>query len=85
MSNTLNKHITVLGYAGKTWLALLSPGVGVSLFSVTSTPFGIASSIIGLVFLATNRIIKLFLKTTGKKKNRKIVLLIRRKLKVYKK
>ena len=74
MSNTLNKHITALDNAGKTWLILLGLGVSVSLFSFTSiigTPAGIASAIIGLVFLLTNRIIKLFPKTIGKKKTQK--------------
>ena len=51
-------------------LALSGAGSGVSLFSfktVIGTPAGIASAIISLVLLVTDRIIKHFLKAMAKK------------------
>ena len=51
-------------------LVLSGTGSGVSLFSFTTvigTPAGIASAIISLVLIVTNKIIKHFLKTMAKK------------------
>ena len=71
MSNTLNKYITSLEYVGKTLVVLSDTCSDVSLFSFTAaigTLVGVASTSISLVFLVSNGIIKIFLKTMGMKK-----------------
>ena len=76
MSKALNKYITELDFADKTLLVLSGAASGVSLFSfitVIGTYVGTASASICLVFPANNGIVKMFLKTMGKKnKHRKI-------------
>ena len=71
MSKTLNK----------THRSIMLTGSGVSLFSFTTvigTPVGIVSVSLSLVFLITNGIVNMFLKTMGNKKNKHI-----RKKKLY--
>ena len=85
MSQTLNKCITALDFADKILLVLSDAGSGVSLLSFTTvsgTLVGIASASICLVFPVSNGIVRMFLKTMGKKNNNhsKIDLLVRSKL-----
>ena len=85
MSKTLNKFITAIDYADKSLLVLSGTSSGVFLCSfstVIGMPVRIASASISLMFLISNAIVKMFLKTMGKKKNkhRKIACLARVKL-----
>ena len=71
MSRALNKYITSFDYAGTTLLVSLVASSGVSLCSFTTvigTPVGITSDNISLVFLISNRIVTMFLKTMVRKK-----------------
>ena len=66
-----NNYVTARNYAQKTVFILSGAGSGVSYFSFTAvfgTPIGIANAGISLVFLIINRIVKMFLKTMGRKK-----------------
>ena len=91
MSKTLNKYIVALNYAEKA--VLVFPGASSSIClccfaTAIGTLVDIAIAIVGLVFFIINGIIKMFLKTTGKKKtnkHRKIALLARCKLSSIKK
>ena len=77
---TPNKYITALDYAGKTLLLLsvASSGVFLHLFTtITGTPVGNKAASISLVFLISNEVIKMFLKTMNISK---IALLARSKL-----
>lgn len=68
---TFNKFITALDYAEKTLLVLSSASSGNCLCSLTTifgTPVGIANASINLVFLISNGIAKMFLKTVGRVK-----------------
>ena len=70
LSMTFNNYITALIYAEKGWLVLTGASICISLRSFTiviGTLVGIKSASISLVFLISNWIIKMFLKT-GKKK-----------------
>ena len=84
MSKALNKCLTLLDYTNNALLVLSVAGRAVSLFKYTTvicTSVGIASACISLVFLVTDGIVDMFLKTIGGEyKHRKIVLLARSKL-----
>ena len=70
VSIVTNKYITALDYAAKTLLVLSAASSGVYLCSfvtVIELPVGIASTIIGLVFLVGNAILRTFLKLMTKK------------------
>ena len=65
------------------YLYLLGASSGVSLWSfatVISAPVGITSGSISLVFLVSNGILKTFLETTGKKRNKRFACKIVRKI-----
>ena len=65
-SKTLNNYMTVLSYVGKTLLFLPGVGSGASTFqfaTVVRAPTGIACASFSLVFLASNGILKIYLKT----------------------
>ena len=67
----LSKYIKALDYADKTLIVLPGTSSGVSLCSftsATSTPVRITSANISLVFLISNGIVKIFLKTMGRKR-----------------
>ena len=71
MSKTLNNYIVALNYAEKA--VLVFPGASGSIClccfaTAIGTLVDIAIAIVGLVFSIINGIIKMFLKTTGKKK-----------------
>ena len=72
MSNTLiNNYITALDYAGKTLMVLSGATSGVSLCLFTTiigTSFGITSASISLVFLISNGIVRMYLKTMRRQK-----------------
>ena len=70
MSKTLNEYITARDYANKTLLVLSggSSGVSLCLFN-TVIITRITSAGISLVFLISNGIFKMLLKTMGRKKN----------------
>ena len=85
ISKRLNKYTTALDFVEKALVLLSGAGSGVSLFSCTTaigTLVGVASASVSLVFLISNGIVKMFLKTMGRNKNkhRKIALLVRSKL-----
>ena len=85
INKTLNTYFTLPYYADKTLLVLPDAGSGVSLclFSTAvSKPIGIANASISLVFPTGNGILKICLKTMGRKRNnpRKIDLQARSKL-----
>lgn len=79
MRKTLNKYIRALSYADKTLLAVVSL---CPFATVVGAPVGIAIASVSLVFHEGNRILKVYLKTMGRKRNkhRKIILLDRSKL-----
>ena len=65
---------SALDYADKTLLIFSGSSSSISFCSFTAifgTPVGIVSASISLVFHISNRIIKVFLKTMGKKKTNK--------------
>ena len=71
MSRALNKYVTSFDCGGITLLVSLVASSGVSLCSFTTvigTPVGITSANISLVFLISNRIVTMFLKTMVRKK-----------------
>ena len=71
MSRALNKYITSFDYAGKTLLVSLAASSGVYLCSFTTVigiPVGITRASISLVFLISNGIVRMFLKTMVRKK-----------------
>ena len=71
MVKTINKYITTLNSASKTLLVLSSASSGYSLCSFTTvigTIVGIVSTSSSLVFLISNGVVKMFLKTMGDKK-----------------
>ena len=85
MIKTLYKCITDLDCANKTLLVWLGTSSGVSIWSITTVvdmSVGIDTASISLVFLISNYITKMFLKTMGKreKKDRKIAFLAGSKL-----
>ena len=68
MSKALNKCLTLLDYTNNALLVLSVAGRAVSLFKYTTvicTSVGIASACISLVFLVTDGIVDMFLKTIG--------------------
>ena len=74
MSKKLSKYMTTLHYTDKALLVLSGASNDVSLCSFTTAidaPVVIASANICLVFLTSNGNLKTFLKTMGKKKNKK--------------
>ena len=74
MSLIFSKYITALDHAGSTLLFLLGASSGVSLCSFTTiinTHIGIVITSISIVFFVSNAIVKMFLKTTGRKKYKK--------------
>ena len=83
MSKALKKYTIALVYADNTLFVLLGRSSGVFICSFTTVTEMIASVSINLVFLISNNIVKIFLKTMRRKKNkhRKIALLGRSKLK----
>lgn len=68
---TLNKYITALDYADKTFLILSGASSLNSFWSFTfiiGTPIGVVSASVSLVFLIRNGIAEMFLKTMGREK-----------------
>ena len=68
----LNKYITSLNYAGKTFLLLSGANSGVSLCSFTAVidaPVGIANTNFSLVLLIRNGIVKKSFRTMERIKN----------------
>ena len=68
MRKTLNKYITTLAYAGKTPLVLSDENSGVSICSFTTVIGGIVSASAMLVFLMSDWIFRMFLKTMKRMK-----------------
>ena len=62
MSKALNKCLTILDYTNNALLVLSVAGKAVT---VICTSVGIASACISLVFLVTDGIVDMFLKTIG--------------------
>ena len=73
MSKILDKHITALDYERKILLLFSGTCSGVSLYLFTtaiSTPIGLASASISLVFFISNGIIEMFLNLMKRKINK---------------
>ena len=68
MCKTLNKYITTLAYADKTPLVLSNEKSGVSLCSFTTVIGGIVSASAMRVFLMSDWIFEMFLKTMKRMK-----------------
>ena len=68
MSKALKKYIIAPVYADNTLFVLLGTSSGVFICSFTTVTEMIASVSINLVFLISNNIVKIFLKTMGRKK-----------------
>ena len=91
MSKAISNYIIELDYADRTLLVLsgATSGVCLSLFIYYCCRMnvGIAKAIISLVHFAGNGILKMYLKTTGRRKSkpRKVVLLARSNLKYRRK
>ena len=84
MGKTFNMYITTLDYAYKTLLVSVGASSDVSLSTFTTvigTLVAIASASINLVYLVSNGIVKMSLKTVVRKKHkhRKIILSARSK------
>ena len=84
MGKTFNMYITTLDYAYKTLLVSVGASSDVSLSTFTTvigTLVAIASASINLVYLVSNGIVKMSLKTEVRKKHkhRKIILSARSK------
>ena len=66
MSKALKKYIIALVHADNTLFVLLGISSGVFICSFTTVTEMIASASINLVFLISNNIVKIFLKTMGR-------------------
>ena len=74
MIKTLYKYITELDCANKTLLVWLCTSSGVPVWSITTVvdmSVGIATASISLVFLISNYITKMLLKTMGRQRDKR--------------